>query len=272
MISVVINADTRDGFDAPSSESEGLFHGTRALDYLVCGIENKRKFLHELEHEIIVFVDEHNPIPIDTLAHLRALADKLVLSKHSKYYRGSNPFSGFNDINYLHALSLCRGEYVMHFDQDVAAFSVDSSVVSGHLQILDNGAYKFISLPSACTPDPVVDPSYEGKWWASTRFFLTKRPTALEHAIREPQWAYATYGQTPRRNPWMEHMLTLTAGHSVLYPPIDLSKWAVFPWAKYKAGTLSTLHGMTHDQVAEALRRAGGLPYDGVDCHLLGLP
>lgn len=272
MISIVINCDTRDGFDSKESSVEDMFKGTRSLDFLTDGVINKINFFKDHIKEVILFIDEHNPVPHRIIDQIRPFVDKLVISKHSKHYRGNEPFSGFNDINYLHALSLCRGDYVAHFDQDVAAFSSGPDVIDDLLAMLQTR--NFVSLPSACSPDPVYDPSFGGKWWASTRFFMCNREkidlTALEHAIRDYQWAYKTYGTPLRQHPWTEHFLTLIAGYSVHYPPIEIDRWAVFPWNRYKVGTLAKLNAMQYGEVASKLHPVG-LPYDGVDASLLKL-
>lgn len=271
MISVILNIDTR----PLRNEATGLFNGTVSRDYLLHGLRNKKKFMDGFDCEFIVYVDEHESIPNEMYRQLRDECDVLVLSRHIRHYRGIDNYTRFNDINYIQALSLARGEWVMHFDQDVAAFTASPHEITSLMAAIASGQYKFVSLPSVNTPNPVHDPSFGDKWWASTRFFICQREsidiTALEHAIRDPEWAYATYGRTPRINPWTEHFLTLIAGHSVYYPPVELDKWAVFPWAHYKEGTLEKLNDMPYGEVADKLYKIG-LPYDGVDANLLNLP
>lgn len=272
MISVVLNCDTRPQRD----EASGMFNGACSMDFLVEGVINKSKFFEDFDIEVILFIDEHVPVPDDVLAKIRPMVDKLVLSKHSKHYRGSDPFGPFNDVNYLHALSLARGSYVAHFDQDVAAYAKSADAVYDLVLELEN--HNFVSLPSVCSPDPVQDESFGGKWWTSTRFFMCKREaldiTALEHAIREPQWAYETFGRPPREHPWTEHLMPLIAGYKTFYPPVDFSKLAIFPWSRYKQGTLEKLNAMPYEQVAVAVQRAGGAGalYDGLDATLMNLP
>ena len=269
MISVITNVDTR----PPRGEHDGLFAGTVSRDYLVDGLLNKKKFFQGFDCEFIIFIDEHQKIDALTLDTLREHADTIVLSKHSKHYRGIDPFGPFNDINYLRAFAMARGDTICHFDQDVAAFTSSPNEIAAILNLVESGQRKFVSLPSSCSPHPVHDDSFQNKWWASTRFFICKRQaidlTALEHAIREPQWAYEVFGTPPRQHPWTEHFLALMNDFSVYYPPIELDKWAVFPWAKYTQGTLAKLNAMPYGEVAKRLYASGGLPYDGVDAELL---
>ena len=270
-LSIIINADTR-----PMREhATGLFNGAISRDFLLDGIKNKIAFFQGFDIELILFVDVHEQLSNDVLHELMVLCDKLVLSKHSRYYRGEEPCTRFNDINYLHALSLARGTHIAHFDQDTAAFTSSPAHIQALIDRLDRGENKFVSLPSANSPDPVHDDSFGGKWWASTRFFMCRREmidlTALEHAIRDPEWAYSTYGRPNRINPWTEHHLTLIAGYNVFYPPIELDKWAAFSWSAYKGGTLAKMNALPYGEVANALHKAGGLPYDGVDANLLNL-
>jgi hypothetical protein len=127
-------------------------------------------------------------------------------------------------------------------------------------------------------PAPCEAPTYLDKWWASTRFFMCKREvldfTALEHAIREPEWFYDNYDRPPHLNPWTEQFLGIMGGYSVIYPHPNLASWAVFPWMRYKDGTLETLNALPYAVIADMLNRAGGpgIFYDGVDVNLMGLP
>lgn len=271
MLSIVINADTR----PPREEHQGLFAGTVSRDYLVDGLLNKKKFFQGFDCEFIVFIDEHQKVDALTLDMLREHADTVVLSKHSKHYRGIDPFGPFNDINYLRAFAMARGDTICHFDQDVAAFTSSPNEISALVNLVESGQRKFVSLPSPCSPHPVHDDSFQNKWWASTRFFICKRDaidlTTLEHAIREPQWAYEVFGTPPRQCPWTEHFLGLMNDFSVYYPPVELDKWAVFPWAKYTQGTLAKLNQLPYGDIAKRLYESGGLPYDGVDANLLNL-
>ena len=102
-ISVVINCDTRSQRD----EQSGLFNGVVNLDFLTDGIFNKIKFFDGFDIEVIVYVDEHNPVDEKTLDYLRAICSCVVIRKHTNE-------NSFNDYNYLSALSLARGKYIAH--------------------------------------------------------------------------------------------------------------------------------------------------------------
>ncbi len=274
MISVVLNVDTR----PVRSAFQGLHKGVSSRDFLrTPGLLNKRNFFKDHDIELIVFVDEHSSLTEGEWYDLNTHADCVVVRKHRKYYRGAEPFSAFNDVNYLQALSMARGTHVAHFDQDMAAFSHNSRIIDWMLDEVDSGKHKFVSYPSVNFPAPCHAPEYQNKWWASTRFFLCKRETldftALERAIRDPQWCYEAYDRPPRENPWTEQFLGIMANYSVIYPEPKLGLWAVFPWMTYKDGTMEKLNAMPYEEVAAAINRAGGAGafYDGVDVNLMGL-
>lgn len=274
MISCVLNVDTR----PVSLEFQGMHKGVRSRDFLgTAGLLNKRNFFKGHDIELIVFLDEHEPLTEAEYYALHTHADCVVIRKHSKYYRGANPFHKFNDISYIQALSMARGDVVAHFDGDMAAFCADSSPIDWMLDEVGSGRHKFVCYPSRCSPAPCEAPAYQNKWWASTRFFVCQREsidiTALEHAIREPEWAYATYDRPPVINPWTEAFLGIMANYSVLYPPPNIASWAVFPWMTYKEGTMEKLNAMPYPEIAAAINRAGGdgVFWDGVDVNLMAL-
>lgn len=240
-ISVVINCDTRNQRD----EQTGLFNGTVNLDFLDSGVFNKVKFFDGFDIETIVFVDEHEPVPEKTLTYLRAIADTVVVRKHTSEEK-------FNDWNYVSALSLCRGEYIAHFDQDVAAFARNKEAVQELIDLLDN--HSFISYPSPWSPNPVVDANYD-YWWCSTRFFMCKRETLditeLGKCLRDMDYLYGKYPASVK-NPWTEHILGLMAkynGNGVYYPPIDTNKRTIFTWDNYETYTLTRLNEFSYDEI-----------------------
>lgn len=240
LISIVINCDSR----PQKNEQTGLFGGVCNEDFLTDGVFNKIKFFEGFDIETIVFIDEHLPVSESTIEYLRSLCTTVVVRKHSDEI-------SFNDYNYLSALSLARGTYVAHFDQDVAAFSSSKESVQSLIVLLET--YKFVSYPSIWSPNAVDDPTFGGKMWASTRFFMCKRETlkfdTLRACIEEPEWAYKTFGDVPRRCNWTEHFLTLTNNNSVYYPPIQTERLTIFTWEKYETYTL---------------RRLNELPYEGI--------
>jgi len=113
--------------------------------------------------------------------------------------------------------------------------------------------YKFVSYPSIWSPVAVDDPTFNGRMWASTRFFMCKRETIrfdiLRNCIEEPEWAYKTFGDVARRCNWLEHFLTLTNNNSVYYPPIQTDKLTIFTWENYETYTLRRLNGYTYDEI-----------------------
>lgn len=242
LISVVINVDTR----PENSEQGGMFNGVANIDFLESGILNKKLFFKGLDAEFIVFVDEHLPIPEKTLEYLRSIVDVLVIRKHTNEH-------AFNDYNYLSALSMARGTYVAHFDQDVAAFTSSAEPIQKMIDLLEQ--YKFVSYPSIWSPVAVVDDSFQGAMWASTRFFICKRETIqfdiLRKCIEEPEWMYQTYGDSARRCNWLEHFLTKTTGNSVFYPPLEMDKYTIFTWEKYETYTLMRLNKYSYEQIWE---------------------
>lgn len=271
MISVVVNCDTR----PVHPEIEGMFKGVRSRDFLVDGIKNKIKFFEGHEIEVIAFVDVHEPLTVEQFNEMSELCSAIVVRKHDRRYRGNDPFGPFNDINYLQALFMARGDIIAHFDQDIAAFSNSPDVVHCLLQHLDS--YNFVCGPSVNHPHPCHAPEYEGKFWASTRFFMCKRETlkfdVLERAIREPQWFYDTYDRPPRESPWMEQFLGILGEYKVLYPKPEMDRYAIFPWMRYRDGLLAQLNGLPYPEVQRLIERAGGAGtfYDGADASYFGL-
>lgn len=263
MISVVINADTRAGFKNPETSAINTFEGCRSIDFLIDGVRNKIKFFEGFQKEVILFIDEHEILPREAVDELRFMVDTLVIRKHSKKFGDIENYEKFNDLNYLSALQLARGEIVFHFDQDCAAFVPNRESVDELIKMLDD--YKFISYPSYWSPRAVHDPSFGNRTWASTRFFLCKRETldfgVLLKCVIEPEWAYQTFGDSPRRCNWLEHFLSLANNDSVYYPPMDLSKRAIFCWNKYKSGTFRRLNEMRYDEVVEYINQAGQICY-----------
>ena len=210
------------------------------------GVLNKIKFFSGFDLEAIVFIDEHLPIPEKTVEYLRSVCNTIVIRKHTNEH-------SFNDYNYLSALSLARGGYICHMDQDTACFTSGKEYVTELINHLSN--YKFVSYPSMWTPKPVHDESFGNRQWASTRFFLCKRETlkfdVLRQCIEEPEWAYQQFGDSPRRCNWLEHFLTLANNNSCYYPPIEIEKGLIFSWGSYQKGTLKRLNEHTYDQIKE---------------------
>lgn len=279
-ISLVINLDTRKGWlEDTTEEQQGFlapgFSGTRSLDFLTDGVECKRRFFHNLPLEVILYIDVHEPLPAHVLETLHGWqrdgkVDQLLFARHQKTWK-DDFLPTWQDINYLHALTLARGSYVAHFDADVAAFSPGQETVREWIDMLDDGRASFVSYPSRNTPGPVVDGSFD-YWWASTRFFITKRENLEDHTeIRRclipGDHLYRVYGDRQRKCPWMEHVLGIMADHatkrrfSVHYPALDYRKAMIWSWRRYRRGLYASLMGMTYPQVVETVERWGGIGY-----------
>jgi hypothetical protein len=125
MISLVINLDTRRGFMESETVQKTMLDGTRSLDFFTEGIINKIRFFvfGGYNVETIVFIDIHERLPKKTEQWLlnqqaNGTIDHLVFSKHTEKYEGKY-FAKWNDLNFLNALAMARGEYVVHFDGPV---------------------------------------------------------------------------------------------------------------------------------------------------------
>lgn len=259
MISCIINLDTRPEL----VKMEGHNNGVRHADLLVGNVRNKKRFLEGFDHEIVAYVDVHEPLPASIDAELRELCDCLVLRKHSRHYRGCDPFPVFNDVAYLQALSQARGDIVMHFDQDTCCFARDKSAVDWWLSHLES--HRFVSYMSANSPKPVEDASFGKHTWVSTRAFACRREwlrfDELEAAIREPKTAYDRYGYPPRQCPWTEHFLSLMNEESVIYPEKNYSQIMIWCWSGYSAGTMAQLNAMPYDEVFSYVESRNGITY-----------
>ena len=245
-ISIVINLDSRPGFMEDRSESSArVYTGTRSVDYFTDGILNKVKSFDGYDKEVTAFIDVHEPLPEvierELLSmHRKGIIDNLVFNKHTVIYLGTQVYPKWNDLNYLNAMILSRGKYLVHFDNDMAAFTNDKSVISEWLGWLTTGKYDYISYPSRCSPRPVNDPDFDYNW-ASTRFFICERKTIdyteILKCLRSDEYLYGKYGNRKRRIPWMEHILGLIAGpDKVFYPPMEPNRYALFSWGQYHSG------------------------------------
>jgi hypothetical protein len=263
-LSLVVNCDTRSGFMDQETTAAHMFDGCRSLDFILDGVSNKQLFLRGFEFETIVYIDEHNKIPDDVLVKLREIADTVVIRKHDKRFGDIKNYEKFNDLNYLAALQMARGQYILHFDQDCAAFTQDE--VSIHYLIGLLSQYDFISYPSRWSPDPVHDPSYDYRW-CSTRFFICKREsldfTEIQKCLINSDYLYSKYPAS-KQNPWTEHAIALISkytGKGVFYPPMELDRYTIFCWNNYKIGVLGKLNGMTYDEVKKYISDCSGIHY-----------
>ena len=280
LLSLVVNLDTRPGWlESESIEGQGMIRpgdaGTRSLDYLLSGVENKRRFFHDMPVEVILYIDTHEPLPAQVLEILhdwqhQGKIDVLCFAKHRRYWKEQDFFGRWQDLNYLDAFQLARGTHVAHFDADVAAFSRNRSVVDTWIDKLDQGEWSFICYPTKHSPDAVHDPSFDYRW-ASTRFFLSKREavedvTEIRRCHEDMHHLYAKYGDRQRKCPWMEHILGLihapeNGGAGVWYPPFSRD-YLVFSWSRYVKGLYDRLNSMHFDEVLDQVQGPwGGVQY-----------
>lgn len=252
-LSIVINCDTRPQND----EIGGMFSGCVNEDFLIDGIVNKINFFKDFSNkEIILHVDEHNPLSDELMVKITSITNKCIVRKHT-----NEP--SYNDWNYHRALSMAEGNLICHVDQDTTCFTSGKEYVDELINHLND--YRFVSYPSHWTPKAVHDESFGNRTWASTRFFMCKRESLkldeLAECITEPEWGYAKYGDSPRRCNWTEHFLSLINEDSVYYPPIELHKGAIFSWSKYKQGTLAILNQMPYEEIKQWIIHRGNIQY-----------
>jgi len=245
-ISVVINVDTRPENDT----NKEMFRGVVDRDFLYEGVLNKHNLFKGFDAEFIVFVDEHEPLTDKELANLKSVADTLIIRKHNKDFEDIKDFAGFNDLNYLAGLYNARGKYIFHFDGDVAAFTESPEPIKEYIELLET--YDYVSYPSIWSPYPVIDDSFQGNYWVSTRFFCCKRTTLDFTEIMKCQLDYdywrTTYPRT-RLCHWTEHILQSLAKKGVYYPPLDFKRFILFTWENYHKYTLQRLNNQTFEEV-----------------------
>lgn len=269
MISIVINADTRppmdrDVFTVGDDGGQGSLHGCRSWDYLTHLPLAVHKFFEGHDHEVLLFIDEHEPIPSDMWAYwnqlsqpngwLRIISEKCDHSSHR-----------WNDRLYLHALD--KGinwpgrnpDYVVHMDQDCVIFrDPKCDIVDRYKKWLNEG-YEFICQPTN------LEKREHGMWWASTRFFMCKRATLnfdrLWASLDRPDSLFSHYAWSgPNHFPCLEHLLGVVAGDAgVLYPPREDDGYLVFSWARYIKGILPKLLDMPYSEVEHIVASRWGL-------------
>jgi hypothetical protein len=272
MISIVINCDTRSGAEVCDTRQGAMLNGTRSFDFLTEGILNKIKFFRGYDYEVVVYIDKHLNVPGEVYNLLNVIPNiTFCQSNHREYLEGSF-FPKWNDLNFLQALYLARGDYIAHFDGDVCAFRDDNSlIINNMIRWLDH--FEYVSYPSHWTPAPDCNANNEWDyWWASTRFFICKRSSLdfkeIEKCLRESDYLYGKYGDKKRKCPWLEHILGIIAGpNKVYYPPIKLDEYAIFSWSSYKKGTLQLLNNMSYNEVKNFIIKQGGIHYpNDVSC------
>ncbi len=245
-ISIVLNCDTRAGFQENNSVATEMFKGCVSEDFLTDGLLNKINFFKGFDTEVIIFIDEHLPVPEKSLQYIRTMADIVAVSKHR-----DSP--NFNDKNYYNALSLASGDIVCHVDQDTAMFASSKEAVQELVDLLDNISY--VSYPSHWTPNAVHDESFNYRW-TSTRFFMCKRDSLDFTEIRKCQSNYEYFIEKYKPSRvchWSEHILGLIANSSVYYPPINHEKLSIFSWGSYEKYTLRRLNELPYSEIKQWL-------------------
>lgn len=257
-LSIIINLDTR----PENSHNQEMFKGVVDRDFLIAGILNKRKLFENFDAEYIAFIDEHEPLTQEEINKVKEITDTLIIRKHSKSFENIENFAAFNDFNYLQALFMSRGEYVFHFDQDVAAFAPNDMPIYKMAEWLEK--YKFVSYPSHWSPNPVDDASFENKYWVSTRFFACKRSSLDFTELIKCQLDYEYWKEKyPRARlcHWLEHLLQDNTPNCVYYPPINYDYFILFTWENYYKGLLNHLNNSTFEEVKSFVLSKGGIHY-----------
>lgn len=252
ILSIVINGDTRIGWLTKESSSIGENHpggqdGARSVDFLLEGVKNKMNFFRGHKTQCILYVDLHEPIPDEFFKQMYDLVEsygnnsKLIIKEHNRTRHR------WYDYIYIEALKEADGDYIVHFDTDTAAFRTDEcDIIERYFKWLDEG-YKYVCYPTEQQPN--------ADYWASTRFFITKRETLhvedLEDCINN-DYLYKTYGRI-RYDPYpcvLEHSIGLRVKEGeILYPPREDENYIIFCWVTYLKGTLKRLMELPYSEI-----------------------
>ncbi len=251
MISVVINADTRQGYLNGSSYigeyGEGSLQGVRSFELLTLGLRNKLKFFDGYDIQCIFFIDEHLSLPdklfmeIDEIVKSCGNHSKLICKPHNRTNRK------WNDYLYIEALKMAEGDYIVHFDNDTSCYNKEGSgIVEKYFKWLDEG-YKYI-----CQP---WDGKGDAMYWASTRFFICKKET-IDWPLIETNLLINPL--MDKNNPCLEQTIGILAGDGkVLYPEREDDDYMIFCWSRYIKGTLEKLDKMTYEEVKNYIVECG---------------
>jgi hypothetical protein len=266
----VINGDTRPGLfsDNDDSTQGPAGRGTRSIDYLREGIDNKLNFFRGYEIESHLYVDVHEEVPKNLLWEMNQRVDNLTLHKHVTHFEEKKYFTKHIDLNILHAISAARGEFIVHFDWDMAAFRKDDSeVIDRWINWLNSGKFDYISYPSRATPRAANDPDFAYDW-ASSRFFICKRRildfSEIMKCLEDANYLFDRYApkNTVRKCGWLEHVQGMMAGPGrVFYPPIQTSDHMIFSWSHYINGLFGGLNGKEYEDVEKYVLRCGKIKY-----------
>lgn len=274
-LSLIYNLDSRRKWlnDMTSTaEGEG---GCRSIDFFTHGLFNKIAFLRSplVEIDVFVYIDEYEPVPSDVLSAMDEICKACNVKwtykkvKHSLERFGSKYGKHNNDLIYVNSLAEATGDYVAHFDSDIAAFRrPDYDITAHYIDWLER--YKYVSCQSLHSPNCIDfnDPAWKHMdyMWASTRFFICKRETLPERdeLIRCFNNGYLEqkYGKLAKPN-IVEHILGVIAGdNQVFYPPVDIDRHMVISWATYYKGVLDNLNSMEYPDIAKYIvEECGGI-------------
>lgn len=271
-ISVVINLDTR---PARNHISPGNLAGTSSADFLTDGVENKINFFKGFDVEILLYVDQHLRVPDNVLDKWMnwmelGLIHGYTINKHREFYYDMDYCPKHVDLNFIQAMMLSRGDFLVHFDGDTVAFrDEDVTCIESMMQTLRyNEEVNFISYPSFLSPDPVHDVNFD-YWWASTRFFMCERRLLDENyseimrCLLDSDYLFGKYGDKTQKCPWLEHILGMVCGnnkHTVFYPPMS-DHYTIFAWAQYIRGLLFRLNRLPFWVVKNYILHCGGIQY-----------
>lgn len=245
-ISCVINVDSR----PENNTNEKMFNGVVSRDFLIENVINKKNLFKGFDAEFIVFLDLHEDVGEETISYMRELSDTLIIRRHDKRFEEIENFAAFNDLNYMQALFHARGKYIFHFDGDVSAFTGSPEPIREYINLLEQ--YDFVSYPSLWSPNPVVDDSFQGVFWVSTRFFCCKRSTLDFTELMKCQLDYDYWKEKyPRARlcHWLEHLLHNTKPNCVFYPKVEFERFILFTWHNYEKYILQRLNNQTFEEV-----------------------
>lgn len=255
MICVLINGDSRAGSDADVSTvgdfGSGSLQGVRSFDLLTETVVMANNFFEGYSHEIILSIDEHEPLPL----HVRVKLDEFIrrgeLKSYSCFPRNRTRHR-WNDWIYLDTFRLAPPEvdYIVHLDQDAVIFrDPNSDIVARYFKWLDEG-YSYV-----CQPHNGGDPM----WWASTRFFICKAATLdLDELERCLDDGYKARKFEGKHLPCVEHVLGAMAGEGkVLYPEPEMEDYLIVNWASYRKGLLHQLNNLPYHDVMEYIEDCG---------------